>query len=34
MNNTLEIYTDGSLIKKNNKTYCGYGIYFQNNEYK
>lgn len=31
---TLEIYTDGSLIKKDGKIYCGYGIYFPNNEYK
>lgn len=30
----IEIYTDGSLIKKNNKTYCGYGIYFPNKEYQ
>lgn len=33
-NSKIEIYTDGSLIKKNNKIYCGYGIYFPNNEYK
>lgn len=32
--NILEIYTDGSLMKKNNGVYCGYGIYFPNNEYK
>ena len=32
--NNLEIYTDGSLSKKNNKVYCGYGIYFPNKEYK
>jgi ribonuclease HI len=31
---TLEIYTDGSLVKKDCKTYCGYGIYFPNQEYK
>jgi len=30
----IEVYTDGSLIKKNGKIYCGYGIYFPNNEYK
>jgi ribonuclease HI len=30
----LEIYTDGSLIKKDCNIYCGYGIYFPNNEYK
>lgn len=31
---TLEIYTDGSLVKKNGNVYCGYGIYFSNHEYK
>lgn len=31
---TLEIYTDGSYIKKGSNIYCGYGIYFPNNEYK
>lgn len=31
---TLEIYTDGSLVKKDGNIYCGYGIYFPNNEYK
>jgi ribonuclease HI len=31
---TLEIYTDGSLVKKGGNTYCGYGIYFPNQEYK
>ena len=30
----INIYTDGSLIKKEGKTYCGYGIYFPNGEYK
>ena len=30
----LEIYTDGSLVKKDGNIYCGYGIYFPNNEYK
>lgn len=30
----VEVYTDGSLIKKDGKIYCGYGIYFPNNEYK
>ncbi len=35
MSNTIiEVYTDGSLIKKDNKIYCGYGIYFPNHEYK
>lgn len=33
-NSILEIYTDGSLVKKDGKTYCGYGIYFLNQEYK
>jgi ribonuclease HI len=31
---TLEIYTDGSLVKKDGNVYCGYGIYFPNGEYK
>lgn len=31
---TLEIYTDGSFIEKNGIIYCGYGIYFPNQEYK
>ena len=30
----LSIYTDGSYIKKGNKIYCGYGIYFPDGEYK
>ncbi len=34
VSSTLEIYTDGSLVKKDGKTYCGYGIYFPNGEYK
>lgn len=29
----LNIYTDGSLIKKDNNVYCGFGIYYPNNEY-
>ena len=33
-NSTIEIYTDGSYIKKGNNVYCGYGIYFPNYEYK
>ena len=33
-NSNLEIYTDGSLIKKDGNIYCGYGIYFPNHEYK
>ena len=28
------VYTDGSYKKKNNKIYCGYGIYFPNGEIK
>ena len=28
----VDIYTDGSLIKKKGKIYCGYGIYFPNGE--
>lgn len=31
---SIDIFTDGSYIKKGNKIYCGYGIYFPNNEYK
>lgn len=34
ISSTLEIYTDGSLVKKGKNTYCGYGIYFPNHEYK
>ena len=30
----MNVYTDGSLIRKNGKIYCGYGIHFSNNEYK
>jgi len=30
----IEAYTDGSLVKKDGITYCGYGIYFPNGEYK
>lgn len=30
----IEIYTDGSYYKKQNKIFCGYGIYFPNQEYK
>lgn len=33
-NSTLEIYTDGSYIKRGLDIYCGYGIYFPNKEYK
>ena len=28
----IDIYTDGSLIKKKGNIYCGYGIYFPNKE--
>ena len=31
--NNLDIYTDGSLIKKNEQIKTGYGIYFPNKEY-
>ena len=34
LSSTLEIYTDGSLVKKDGNIYCGYGIYFPNHEYK
>lgn len=30
----ISIYTDGSLVKKDGKVFCGYGIYFPNGEYK
>lgn len=33
-NSVLEIYTDGSYMKKGSNIYCGYGIYFPNHEYK
>lgn len=33
-NSVLEIYTDGSYMKKGSNIYCGYGIYFPNQEYK
>lgn len=29
----IDIFTDGSLMKKNNIVYCGYGIHFPNGEY-
>jgi ribonuclease HI len=34
ISSVLEIYTDGSLVKKDGNIYCGYGIYFPNHEYK
>jgi ribonuclease HI len=30
----MNIYTDGSFQKIKTKIYCGYGVYFGNNEYK
>jgi ribonuclease HI len=30
----INIYTDGSLMKKGKNIHCGYGIYFPNEEYK
>ena len=30
----IDIFTDGSLMKKNNVVYCGYGIHFPNGEYE
>jgi len=30
----INVYTDGSYMKKRKDIYCGYGIYFPNNEYK
>ena len=30
----INIFTDGSLVKKGKNIYCGYGIYFPNSEYK
>ena len=30
----INIYTDGSLMRKKDNVYCGYGVYFPNNEYK
>ena len=32
--NEINVYTDGSFMKKKNQVFCGYGIYFPNNEYK
>ncbi len=34
LNTEIFAYTDGSLIRKNGKIYCGYGIYFSGGEYK
>lgn len=34
MNSVINVYTDGSLVKRDGKIYCGYGIYFGNLEYK
>ena len=33
-NSIINVYTDGSLIRKGTDIYCGYGIYFSDNEYK
>jgi ribonuclease HI len=33
-NPIINVYTDGSLIRKGKTIYCGYGIYFSNGEYK
>jgi len=33
-NSIIEIYTDGSFVKKKSNIFCGYGIYFPNKEYK
>ena len=30
----INVYTDGSLVKKGKQVFCGYGIYFPNSEYK
>ena len=30
----IKIYTDGSLTKRQNKIYCGYAVYFPNEEIK
>ena len=30
----VNVYTDGSLVKKGKDVFCGYGIYFPNGEYK
>jgi ribonuclease HI len=34
MNTNINVYTDGSLIRKGKEIFCGYGIYFPNGEYK
>jgi len=34
LNSIINVYTDGSLIRKNKNIYCGYGIYFSGGEYK
>ena len=30
----IDVYTDGSFIKKKKNIKCGYGVYFPNDEYK
>ena len=32
--NTINVYTDGSLIRKGNLVLCGYGIHFPGGEHK
>lgn len=34
MSSEINVYTDGSLIRKGKNVYCGYGIYFSGGEYK
>lgn len=34
INKEIIIFTDGSFIKRGNNIYCGYGVYFPNNEYE
>ena len=34
LNTEIFAYTDGSLMRKENHVYCGYGIYFSGGEYK
>ena len=30
----INVFTDGSLVRRDGEIYCGYGIYFPNSEYK
>lgn len=34
VNGIIDVFTDGSLVRKGKDVYCGYGIYFPNGEYK